>query len=259
MSSSTVEAVGRQRLSDAGLRRLAWGLMLFMIAGAVIGLLLDRASGASSDAVFGVGLLIFPIMGFLVVLRRPRTTLGWLMVSMGLIVIVPLESYGAYALTVEGGAPLGAVAMALAGPTWIPFIAGSGYLLLLFPDGHLPSARWRWLAWGCGVGLVLLALLIVFAPGTFEDAGFPGVRNPLGIDALEPIANAGFALAVCAPIVVLGGAVGIVLRTAPRHRRRRPPPTAVAGVRGGADRGPLRPRVRHQRVGVVPGCRRRPC
>jgi len=212
VSSSTVEAVGRPRLSDAGLRRLAWGLMLFMIAGAVTGLLLDRVSGASTDGTFAVGLLIFPIMGFLVVLRRPRTTLGWLMIVMGILVGLPLESYGAYALTVEGGAPLGTVALALSGPTWIPFIAGSGYLLLLFPDGHLPSPRWRWFAWGCGVGLAVLALLIVFGPGTFEDAGFPDVRNPLGIDALEPITSVGYALAVFAPIVVLGGALGVVLR-----------------------------------------------
>ena len=200
-------------MSDAGLRRLAWGLLAFMVVGAVAGLLLDQASGrGGGEAVFAVGFLIFPLMGFLVVLQRPRTRLGWLMVSMGAVVALPLESYGMYALTVRGGAPLGAVAMALGGPTWIPFIAGSGYLLLLFPDGHLPSPRWRWLAWGCGAGLVLLAVLIVFAPGSFVDQGLPQVRNPLGIEALEPYASAGFALAVCAPIIVFGGAVGIVLR-----------------------------------------------
>ena len=212
MSSSTVEGLRPSHLSDAGLRRLAWGLLAFMVVGAVTGLLLDVASDGPNDAAFAAALLIFPVMGFLVLLRRPRTRLGWLMMSMGLVIGLPLQSFGAYALTTGNGVALGKVAMALSGPTWIPLIAGVGYLLLLFPDGHLPSPRWRWLAWGCGAGLALLALLIVVAPGAFVDQGFPRVRNPLGIEVLEPYVSAGFALSFCAPIVILGGAVGIVLR-----------------------------------------------
>jgi hypothetical protein len=33
----------------------------------------------------------------------------------------------------------------LAQPGWAPAIVAFGLLLLLFPDGRLPAARWRWL------------------------------------------------------------------------------------------------------------------
>jgi len=54
------------------------------------------------------------------------------------------------------------------------------YLILLFPDGGLPSRRWRPLAWLSCVVMVLLSLGITFAPGPLE--GYPGVRNPVGLE-----------------------------------------------------------------------------
>jgi hypothetical protein len=51
------------------------------------------------------------------------------------------------------------------------------YLILLFPDGKLPSRRWRPLAWLSGVVMVLASLGITFAPGPLE--GHPGLRELL--------------------------------------------------------------------------------
>ena len=44
----------------------------------------------------------------------------------------------------HGDLPLGGLAL-LAQPGWAPGIVLLGLLVLLFPDGRLPSSRWRWL------------------------------------------------------------------------------------------------------------------
>ncbi|MCJ7832118.1 MAG: histidine kinase, partial [Actinobacteria bacterium] len=143
----------------------------------------------------------------------PRNTLGWIMFSMGFAIALPFEPYAHYALVVRGGAlPGGPLALAFAGPSWIPFIAIPGFLLLLFPDGRLPTPRWRWFARVCGVGLGVCALCILLFPGDGSDFGLPGVQNPLGIEVLKPVLGSAIVLAALAPILMLGGAVGIVLR-----------------------------------------------
>jgi hypothetical protein len=56
------------------------------------------------------------------------------------------------------------------------------YLILLFPDGKLPSKSWRPLAWFSGVMIVLLSITEGLAPGPLENQ--EGVRNPFGLEAL---------------------------------------------------------------------------
>ncbi len=54
------------------------------------------------------------------------------------------------------------------------------YLILLFPNGRLPSRRWRPLAWLSGAVILLASVGIALAPGPVEALG--GVRNPLGLE-----------------------------------------------------------------------------
>src|SRR6266542_2265648 len=64
--------------------------------------------------------------------------------------------------------------------------------LMLVPDGHFLSPRWRWLAWIAlavnGIALVVMAL----TPGSLEPAccnlQFP-VTNPVGVDSLSATAE----------------------------------------------------------------------
>jgi hypothetical protein len=91
------------------------------------------------------------------------------------------------------------------------------YLILLFPDGKLPSRRWRPLAWLSGVVMVLASLGITFAPGPLE--GHPGVRNPFGLEALgHPwVATAVFIVLLLLPLCMVASALSLVLR----YRRSR--------------------------------------
>jgi signal transduction histidine kinase len=195
---------------EESLRRLAWAVYGLSIVGLGVSLYLDSASGQHGDVLFGVVVFTIPTVGFIVLTRRPRTILGWLMLSMGVAFALPLESYANYALTGPlAPLPGGAIALALSQPIWVPFIGISGYLLLLFPDGHVPTPRWRWFSWMCGIGLVVLSLVIIFSPGTFEDSGYPNITNPLGLEWLGPWA---FVTVVFAPLIVVGGAVGVFRR-----------------------------------------------
>jgi signal transduction histidine kinase len=198
-------------LHERTLHRLIWASAIVIVGGTALNIVLSLlATAGISDWGFGLMLLIFPAMGFFVVSRRPRNTLGWLMVSMGFVAALPFGGYGVFAIS--RGLPLGPLALALDSPTWVPFIAISGYLLLLFPDGHLPSRRWRWFAWGCGIALGLVVVFIWCYPGDLGEYGYPNVQNPMGIDALGSVLDAFGVVLVAAPLLVLGGAVGLIVR-----------------------------------------------
>ena len=197
---------------DDTLRRLAWLVFGLSVLGLIAGIAMD-VSSTGGDPLFAVIVFSFPTMGFIVLNRKPRTVLGWLMLSMGVAFALPFGSYANYALNGPYAPLPGAgIALALEGPVWVPFIGISGFLLLLFPDGHLPTRRWRWFAWLCGIGLVVLSLTIIFYPGTFEDSGYPNVVNPFGLSLLGKIGDSVFTLAAFAPLTVVGGAVAVIRR-----------------------------------------------
>jgi signal transduction histidine kinase len=118
----------------------------------------------------------FTGMGALIVARQPRNTIGWIVLLSGPFAAIGLATDG-WALRsfarAAGPLPLGTFA------AWVAnLILGShllflviGLLLLLFPDGRLPSPRWRWLLWyGAfvyGVLAVTAALWSVDVTGIF--------------------------------------------------------------------------------------------
>jgi signal transduction histidine kinase len=209
-------------ISDQGLRRCTWAIAGVYVLGAVVAIWLDQLSGYQGDYFFAVILLAFPVVGFIVLQKRPRNTLGWLMLAMGVPAALPFQDYAEYALV--KGLPGAAVGLSLSEPTWVPFIGISGFLLLLFPDGHLPTPRWRWFGWLCGVGLVLLTLAVLFGSGTFGDIGHPEIQNPWGLHALDLLGGWLYVTTIFAPLVVVGGAVAVIRRlrraTDPEERQQ---------------------------------------
>jgi hypothetical protein len=100
---------------------------------------------------------------------------------------------------------------ALTQAIWVPPIGLLGiYLFLLFPDGKLPSRRWRPLAWLSGVVMVLASLGITFSPGPLE--GHPGVRNPFGLEGAPWVAHATLGIILLLPLCILASASSLVLR-----------------------------------------------
>lgn len=172
--------------------------------------------GAPGVAFVGA-MLAFPAAGLLVATRRPHNAVGWLLLSIGLVWLTGglAAAYAVYALVDPGGLPGGHwAAWAWDYVLWIPGISLVGALMLLFPDGHLPSRRWWPVAalMGVSAGLVLLSLAL--RPGPMTN--YPNVANPVGVAGLAAIAN---------PLELLGNVgfmvagAGAVVSLAVRYRR----------------------------------------
>jgi hypothetical protein len=134
---------------------LAWLLCGASLTLGVLGLVLASLSGQriTDTLVVGIALLAitYPMVGAVVAIRRPRNPLGWVFCVIGISygLTITGEAYAVYALrTAPGSLPGGGLMSWLGNWAWVP---GLGLLmtfaLLLFPDGRLPSRRWRPVAW----------------------------------------------------------------------------------------------------------------
>jgi hypothetical protein len=128
----------------------------------------------------------FSPLGMLIATRRPENPLGWLFCAIGLFGGVDLFCgvYAAYALLAEHGSlPGGKLSAWIDSWVWIPVVALLAFVPLLFPNGRLPSPRWRPFAWFVGVaavgGIVAMALL----PGRVSELG--PIENPLGLSSFS--------------------------------------------------------------------------
>jgi hypothetical protein len=167
----------------------------------------------------------YSVIGAIIASRLPDHPIGWLCCAIGFLGALEHFSseYAIYALVAHPEALAGGKAMLwLCNWVWIVMFGLIVYLILLFPNGRLPSSRWRWFAW-LSVALTLLAaVLMAISPDAALDVlgssdnvhiSFP---NLLGIEGLpnlyRPVQTLVLALGlVAAASVVVGrrGARGI--------------------------------------------------
>jgi hypothetical protein len=170
------------------------------------------SGGAIGDLLILAPFLAFTIVGALIASRRPENPIGWICLLAGLFwTLIALDGqYVAYALATTGVVPFPA-AVALNQWLWVPPVGLlSIYLILFFPDGKLPSRRWRPLAWFSGAVLIMISLSIALAPGPLPDLG--GVRNPFGLEGYAWIVDASNVIPVLLPLCAVASALGLVLR-----------------------------------------------
>jgi hypothetical protein len=102
------------------------------------------SNSAGLAAFFGIGLV-----GCFVAWRQPRNAIGWILLAVLLSGLLS-DVGGAYAAWdyrfSQGTLPFGVVAVFWQ-LGWAPAIALFPLPVLLFPDGRLPSVRWRWVFW----------------------------------------------------------------------------------------------------------------
>jgi signal transduction histidine kinase len=170
-------------------------------------------NGSITDTVLGVMTLLFPVVGVLVARRQPRNAVGWVMLGVGIVASLPLSAYYEYADAVGRRSLVGAdVAAALESAVWAPLLGLMGtILILLFPDGHLPSPRWRFVAWLSGFSIAYIYLAVTFSPGKVDQAGRL-IDNPLALPLLRNAERFLVPSLALFPLSIVLCAAGLVVR-----------------------------------------------
>jgi hypothetical protein len=215
------------RLSDTALRRTAWALLMLAVTGLALAAVLRlpdlRSGGGGTLAVLGEGgvfivLLGFPVAAILILRSQPRNRIGWLLMAIALVWALcgsAADAYARFAVRTEPAALPGAgVAALMSALVWVPGVGLMGtFLLLLFPDGHLPSRRWRPVAWVSGFVITSVIITLALTPDKLEVGGAPNLQNPLGWAQDAPVLQALQAgLLPMLPLCVVACATALVLR-----------------------------------------------
>jgi hypothetical protein len=163
-------------------------------------------AGALSSLVIFLPFLAFPLVGALIASRRSENPIGWICLAAGLFwMSIVVEA------SIPGSASYPVIIDALLQWTWVPPVGLLGiYMILLFPDGKLPSRRWHPFAWFAGAVMVLTSVAVTLSPGPLED--HPGVSNPLGLEGHSIVAQVLARVPVLLPICILASALSLVWR-----------------------------------------------
>jgi len=176
-----------------------WLLLLAVTVGlAWLAVAYDELTGvavANGFAVFAVPLgamaLLTGTVGLVIRLRRPDNRIGSLMMVGPILMLSGFVGYsvGAYrAEAVVHGDPLGGLAVAWGSAVVVPGIFMTfPAVVLLFPEGHLPSPRWRVAIAPVMAALVGGSVLSLMTPTSSGDVLPP---NPLAIPGLTGALNA---------------------------------------------------------------------
>lgn len=214
------------RPSEGALRGSAWVVPLCLISMLIVRTAfyftehsdLAVSWGAAVDAIgFAVIIMLFPITGALIVRRQPSNTIGWLLQGVGVIWLVggAADNYARYGLLINPGSlPGAAIANVVNAGIWAPALGLMGtFVVLLYPNGHLPTPRWRPVAWLSGLTILALTATMYVMPGRSDVAVDTNSPNPLGWEAAKESLQVLMAiLLVLFPVCILACAVGLVRR-----------------------------------------------
>ena len=216
--------------SDTSLRRAGWVTWAFHAAVLLLGAAVavtapsaDDPTALVAEAAYLLLAFTFPTVGILIVHRQPRNRMGWLLllgVGTAISLLPLLASYATLGLATWPGLLPGAAAVAgVAEGSWVwPMGAVVVFVVLLFPDGRLPSPRWRWLPPLALGAMTTVALCISLGSPTLNEGPVDDMANPLYVEPLGPALRA--ALPVALPLLVacsVAAALSLVGRF--RHSR----------------------------------------
>jgi signal transduction histidine kinase len=217
-------------MSAATARRLAWSIWGAALVFTAVGLLLlfpNRSTlGAGSWILVPSACLPGPAyttLGALIATRHPRNPIGWILITLGFDNAISFfgSEYAILGLhTTLGSLP--AATFVAWFQTWLPYPAlwaGLPLFFLLFPDGRLPSRRWRVVAWLAIAVAGLQTIVAILTPGPIIGSNQGGqyvyrlVMNPTGVSAWGSLLKTSeLALRLALPVVAIASLSALVLR-----------------------------------------------
>jgi hypothetical protein len=180
-----------------------------IVATAIIGIDPAAREAAAVVIVFAliaIDALTCTTVGALIVIRRPDNLVGWSLAATGVGLVLTFAGFGSAGIRTDLVGPddtLAGLFLWTGVVSFNPTIALVGLVMLLFPDGHLPSPRWRAPVGVIGVMIVAATLVIAIKPGVFDPTLPP---NPFGVDHPVVQTMAPFALAAASV-----GSLGTIL------------------------------------------------
>src|SRR5215203_6857351 len=175
------------------------------------------------EAVFVLAtILTFSVVGAIVASRQPRNAIGWIFCGIGLVVSLNSLSGSYVEYRLAGGyGPwnLTETAAWYASWSWTVWLyVPTTFLLLLFPDGRLPSPRWRPVGWCAALGVISYVAGYALSPGPLDE--FSRITNPYGVES--PILGAvTIAGAILATASMVASAVSLIVRMRRAGRAQR--------------------------------------
>ena len=216
--------------SSAVRRRLAWAVfavtaVMWAVAIVTAWLTRDLPSSESlgsggADLVVGIAtavvLLAFPVAGVVIATRQPANPIGWILLAIGAGwgALAGATGYADYGIRLHPGSlPAADIAAVLTVSVWAPPVGLTGtFLLLLFPDGRHPGARWRWIAYVGAAATAACTAAGLLDPDVLKDSPYAPTQNPIGVDALGGvIAVLDYAVLVLA-LTMVASAASLVVR-----------------------------------------------
>ncbi len=178
-------------MGDLWLRRLAWLLALSGLAVLAIAAILLMQLPALFNTnwwepmVKAFATVGAPILGLVIVLRQLRNRIGWLWLAYALFTATRVLSLAYFFVNhsrFSGYSPLGYFLLWLSEPASLATMLCIILLILWFPDGQLPSHRWRFLHdWTLVATLLMVqSYFVTGAQWNGSDTGGIHIENPFG-------------------------------------------------------------------------------
>ena len=209
----------------AGLRpatravRWPWAVLVAFVGVAVYGSALVVANGESlgGQVPYILAFTMFAAVGALIVSRARGNRIGLLLLYCSAITVVSFVCAELMAKLVHEGTTSGAAVTAAAIINNLGWVVGIIPVLLflpqLFPNGRLPSRRWRPLVWISAGTLAFLAVGVLFGERSFTgNVNSVRVANPLYIPAIGNLSVSDGVISVLLIGCLGAGVVSLVLR-----------------------------------------------
>lgn len=181
---NSLEAVGPDPAARLGITRsvAVTALALGPVCLVLVAFALLPGTSLALRLVTPLLVLVPAVAGWLIVRNQPRNVVGWFLLAHGALLSVSfmpdifLESAKSTGSMDDRGVALAAY---LADSLWTCWFAGMAAIAFVFPDGRLPSAKWRKWAWVGVVSFVGFTVLQPFTTTELSNPDYAGLENPL--------------------------------------------------------------------------------